>query len=68
MSEEGRERVGCIELVWEYILGVLRKGMRQGIMCRGGWRVNSGAVSGYEVALEHGTTEEVTEAVYGERS
>ena len=48
--------------------GSLKKGMRHGILCRGGWRVNSGAVGGYGVAREHGTTEEVTKAVYGERS
>ena len=42
--------------------------MRQGILCRGGWRVNSGAVDGYGVARERGTTEEVTKEVFGERS
>ena len=42
--------------------------MRQGIQGREVWRVNSGAVDGYGVAREHGTTEEVTNEVFGERS
>ena len=42
--------------------------MRHGILCREGWRVNSGAVDGYGVARERGTTEEVTKEVFGERS
>ena len=43
-------------------------GMRQGILCRGWWRVKSGAVDGYGVARERGTTARVTKEVFGERS
>ena len=48
--------------------GSLRKGIGHGILSRGGWRVNCGAVGGYGVALERGTTKEATKATYGERS
>ena len=43
-------------------------GMRQEDLGRELWRVKSGAVDGYGVARERGTTKEVTKEVFGERS
>ena len=42
--------------------------MRQGNLGLELWRVNSGAIDGYGVARERGTTKEVTKEVFGERS
>ena len=42
--------------------------MRHGIMRMGFERGNSGAVDGFGVARERGTTKEVTKEVFGERS
>ena len=63
-TEKGWDASSSVgSIVWEF-----EKGHAARESSRGRWRVNSGAVDGYVVARERGTSERVTKEVFGERS